>query len=452
MLDWITLAVVKLSDAFSDFWRDLSRDLKFRLEIIEDPDQAIPPGTDAVIVAAGGAEREAVEWLEAGVAGRATQPILVVGADPRRRTAVKIIRAGGQDYLVLPADLELLRNAVSEFIRQQGRPATRNTPAQSGVDSGAFRDIVGDSAALKEVLWLAARLLPRRDATVLILGETGTGKELLARALHSGGPRAGGPFVPVNCSALPANLVESELFGHERGAFTDAHAAKPGLFEIAQGGTLFLDEIGDLPLDVQAKLLRVLDDRHIRRVGGTAQQAVDVRIVAATNENLEAAVRAGDFREDLYYRLSVVVLRMPPLRSRDTDVILIAQDLLGRACLQHDLPVPTLSDDAKSALIGHSWPGNIRELKNVMERALLLSPPGELYLDPRISTPRTVDSDTSAILPFPASLHEIARSAARATLEQCGGNRSESARRLGISRRRLRGLLDEIGPDEERMA
>jgi DNA-binding NtrC family response regulator len=284
--------------------------------------------------------------------------------------------------------------------------------------------------------------MAHRNARALILGETGTGKELLARAIHAGSPRSGAPFVAVNCSAFPEHLIESELFGHERGSFTDAHSAKPGLFEMADNGTLFLDEIGDLPLSLQAKLLRVLEDGQIRRVGATRSRNVDVRILAATNDALPERVRQGRFREDLFFRLSAVVLRLPPLRERGDDVILVAEALLTRLAVEHQLPVPRLREDVRHRLRSHSWPGNIRELKNALERALLLSPPGALAVSELLAEPAV---QRAGPIPFPARLHEITTAAVQATVRLCSGNRSESARRLGISPRRLRRLLNGSG-------
>jgi two-component system response regulator HydG len=244
----------------------------------------------------------------------------------------------------------------------------------------------------------------------------------------------------VNCSAFPEHLIESELFGHERGSFTDAHAAKPGLFEMADTGTLFLDEIGDLPLSLQAKLLRLLEDKEIRRVGGTKPRTVDVRILAATNAHLSERVREKSFREDLFFRLSTVTLKLPPLRERGDDIILIAQAVLKRLAGEHHLPVPALTPEVCERLRRHSWPGNVRELKNAVERALLLSPPGELNVDELLPPGDPGAGDTP--IPFPAPLDQITSAAARATVKLCGGNRSESARRLSISTRRLRRLLN----------
>jgi transcriptional regulator with PAS, ATPase and Fis domain len=276
---------------------------------------------------------------------------------------------------------------------------------------------------------------------VLVGGETGTGKELLARALHYGSPRASDPFVEVNCAAIPVNLLESELFGHEKGAFTGAVAAKPGLFEIAHGGTLFLDEIATLPLELQPKLLRALETRSIRRVGGQQPRQVDVRVIAASHVDLGQAVRRGEFREDLYYRLNVVTLVLPPLREREDDVELLARTFVDWIAKSYGLPVPELSQEARTSLRAHRWPGNVRELRNVLERAVVLSPPGTLRLGPLDEARGRADS-TSGVLPFPAPLAEVVRTAAHAMLDLTGGNKSEAARRLGISRPRLQRLLD----------
>src|SRR3989440_5939097 len=441
------LSVIALSEAFQGFWNDLARAWG-RASALVGPAEAVTssPEMAAVIVAAGGAEREAVQWLEshpvpAGV------PALVVGTDPGRRTAMQLVTHGASDYFALPDDLEIFWHAVASAVNA----ARARAVGGSNGHADAFAAIVGESQAIKKDLARAARLLPHRNAGALIVGETGTGKELLARAIHEGGPRHGAPFVAVNCSALPEHLIESELFGHERGSFTDAQAAKPGLFEVADTGTLFLDEIGDLPLSLQAKLLRALEDTQIRRVGGTKSRTVDVRILAATNEQLACRVREGTFREDLFFRLSTVVLRLPPLRERGDDVIVLATALLERLAREHDLPVPTLTPDLCQRLRAHPWPGNVRELKNAIERALLLSPPGELSVDELLPA-ADPGPQLDGPIPFPAPLHTITAAAVRATVRLCGGNRSESARRLLISPRRLRRLLSggaEVDSDQE---
>jgi DNA-binding NtrC family response regulator len=438
------LSVVEISDAFREFWSDVGLDLGVPIEVRGALDGITPgPETIAVIVAAGGAEQDAIRWLESHRFA-AGLPVLVVATDGARRTATQVVARGASDYFALPEDLEVLRNTLVAAVKAcQARVA-----AGTGGNS-AFAGIVGSSPAIKDVLDRASRLLPHPNAGALIVGETGTGKELLARAIHEGGPRRVAPFVAINCSALPEHLIESELFGHERGAFTDAHAPKPGLFEVADGGTLFLDEIGEVPLGLQSKLLRAIETREIRRVGATKHRLVDVRILAATNEHLPNRVRDGSFREDLFFRLSTVVLKMPPLRERGDDILLIAEALLERYAREHGLPVPILTPDVRYRLTLHPWPGNVRELKNALERALLLSPSGELSAD-ELLPQENLQMEASGPIPFPAPLQEITTAAAHATLKLCGGNRSESARRLGISTRRLRRLLsgvDDFGPE-----
>jgi two-component system, NtrC family, response regulator HydG len=430
------LSVIAISEAFGGFWNALANDFDMALDVLGRGDPlTTQPETVAVIVAAGGAEREAIRWLESHRVPPGL-PTLVVGTDPGRRTAMQLVARGASDYFALPDDLEIFRNAVAAALTS-GR--ARAAAASNG-HGDAFSAIVGESQALKKELARAARLLAHRNAGALILGETGTGKELLAQAIHAGGPRRDAPFVAVNCSALPEHLIESELFGHERGSFTDAQAAKPGLFEVADTGTLFLDEIGDLPLGLQAKLLRVLEDKQIRRVGGTKWRKVDVRILAATNDQLPERVREGSFREDLFFRLSTVVLRLPPLRERGDDLMILAEALVARLAEEHGLPVPTLTPEVRQRMRVHPWPGNVRELKNAVERALLLSPAGELSVD-ELLPPVDPQVQGDGPIPFPAPLHKIASAAARATVQLCGGNRSESARRLLISPRRLRRLL-----------
>ncbi|MCH8145400.1 MAG: sigma-54-dependent Fis family transcriptional regulator [Gemmatimonadetes bacterium] len=440
-MEKIRIILVNFSESFAQVWDGLARDLGVEWEQLEgrDPDAA-GPDVAAFLLAAGGAEGDVVDWLDnhqppAGV------PTFAIGSDTGRRMATHIVSAGASDYFALPEDLEILRNSVAAAVERR-RVAMRRMVQQRGeAKNDAFASIIGESPAIKKVLARAARILQRADATILIDGETGTGKELVARGIHDGGPRRGAPFVAVNCSALPDRLIESELFGHERGAFTDATSTKPGLFEVADGGTIFLDEIGDLPLEVQAKFLRVLQDKQVRRVGGTKSRKVDLRIIAATNEDLPRHIQDGKFREDLYFRLSVITLTLPPLRERGDDLMLIVDALLKELAEHHDLPVPDITPQARRSLLDYHWPGNVRELRNAVERALLLSAPGEL--DPRELRPQ---SETIARqggpIPFPARLDDITVAAANAMLGLANGNRSEAARRLGISRRRLRRLLE----------
>ncbi len=444
----VTLVVVRLSDSFTEVWTELAGELAVDLRV-PGSDDAWTPGSEvaAVIVAAGGAERDALDWIESHESNGDTR-FVAVGADTSHRTAAQLVAAGASDYYALPGDLEALRNALKVAVDNRRSALRREAQRSTDRKDEAFDGIIGESPALKAALAPATRVLPHGDATILIVGETGTGKELLARALHEGGPRGGSPFVAVNCTALPAQLLESELFGHEKGAFTGAQAAKPGLFEVANGGTLMLDEIGDLAPELQSKLLRVLEDKQIRRVGGTSWRKADVRIIAATNEDLELAVRTGKFRQDLYYRLSVITLSLPPLREREDDSVRIAEVLLSRLATQYRLPTPPIDDDVRRALLAYHWPGNVRELKNAVERTLLLSPPGKLHAGELLQMRSGAPSGNGPI-PFPAPLDEITAAAARATLELCQGNRSEASRRLGISRARLARLLNNHLPADQ---
>ena len=437
------LIVVRLSESFADVWHQLAAGLGAELAVVvPDGVDGVPPGAAVALLAAGGAEREALDWLDRhGVPPNV--PVFVIGSDPGRRTAAQAVAHGAADYFALPEDTEILSNALTLAVTRRRQAAARAAAENTAGEFAAFQAIAGESPALKEVLRRASRLLRHAHGAALIVGETGTGKELLARAIHDGGPRRAAPFVPVNCSALPRGLIESELFGHEKGAFTDAHAVKPGLFEVADGGTLFLDELDTLPVDLQAKLLRVLEDQEIRRVGGTKSRKVDVRVIAASNASLEAAVQSGALRQDLYFRLGVVTLELPPLRERDGDVTIIAERLLASLAAHHRLPVPKLSGEARRALANRPWPGNVRELKNALERALLLSTPGELDLAELFPT-STPTANSAGTIPFPASLDAITAAAASAMLELCAGSVSEAARRLSVSRRRLRRLVQAV--------
>jgi two-component system response regulator HydG len=441
------LAVVTFSESFGAAIGPMLAELGG--ERVEWPREATPPDAAAALLLAGGCETEAIDWLaERTAAG----PVFLVGALPDHRVAAAAVRTGARDYFALPEDLEALRRTLERVAREaRGRTEAGRFAAAERVDHG-FDAIIGRSPALLQSLDVARRVARHRDVTVLLGGETGTGKELLARAIHYCGPRAAEPFVEINCAAIPEHLLESELFGHEKGSFTGAIAAKPGLFELAHGGTLFLDELGSLPLELQAKLLRVLEARTIRRVGGQESKSVDVRVMAATHVDLRAAVAEGTFREDLYYRLNVVSVVLPPLRDREGDVELLAQTFVHRISAAYGLPEPPLTAEARAALRRHQWPGNVRELRNVIERALVLSPPGELELGLGETPPAAIDAPPATgmalgALPFPADLGTIVRAAAAAMLERTGGNKSEAARRLGISRPRLQRLLDGLADD-----
>ncbi len=451
----LRLLVLKLSESFAEFWPLLAKELSVPLVEWSPASGAAPPlGTTAILIAAGGQEA-ALETTLTGLTIPRDLPLLAVGAATSHRLAAAAVAAGAADYFALPEDRDALRGALAAAVERRRAALDRSAFASLEAQAHAFREIAGESPALKAALSRAARVVPHADATVLVLGETGTGKELVARARHYGGPRAAAPFVELNCAALPAPLLESELFGHERGAFTDARTAKPGLFEVAEGGTLFLDEVDRLAPELQAKLLRALDQKTVRRLGATQSRAVDVRIVAATNSDLAGTVRAGNFREDLFYRLNVVTLELPPLRDRGDDVMILTGHFIRKFCVQYKLPEPPIGAAARRTLLAHQWPGNVRELRNLVERTLLLSPPGTFEVEPlaavRGPSPKAGAPATGKI-PFPALLSEIQRAAADAMVEATGGNRSEAARRLGISRSRLLRLLrgmDEEGSDVE---
>jgi two-component system response regulator HydG len=400
----------------------------------------VAPGALAVLLLAGGEELRAVEHLDRADAGNV--PVYVVGAAANHRMAAAAIREGARDYLALPEDLDLLRRTLERLKHEAlGRNAAKQFAADERATTG-FDVIFGESAALRHTLAQAERVARHRDVTVLIGGETGTGKELLARAIHYHGPRAAEPFVEINCAAIPATLLESELFGHEKGAFTGAIAAKPGLFEMAHGGSLFLDEVGEIPLELQPKLLRALESRSIRRVGASQGRTIDVRVIAATHRDLAREAAAGRFREDLYYRLNVVALLLPPLRDRSTDAELLAERFLEQLARSYGLAQPPLDETARETIRRHSWPGNVRELRNAVERALVLSTPGTLDAGLLAGASVVEPGGTGTGLPFPASLEQVIDAAVHRMLELTGGNKSEAARRLGISRPRLQRILD----------
>ncbi len=435
--------MVSLSESFRTSVDTLLRELD-AVVVPWSPDEGPPAAGQAVLVLAGGAEGAAGDL--AGALGRDPERrVFIAGASLDHRLSASLVRAGADDYFALPDDMEALKRALEQEARRQLTRAQAAQFAREEQAASGFAAIIGESPALRRTLEQARRVARHGDVTVLLGGETGTGKELLARAIHYEGPRATGPFVEVNCAAIPGTLLESELFGHEKGAFTGALAQKPGLFELAHGGTLFLDEVGTLPLELQAKILRALETLVIRRVGGQRTMQVDTRVIAATHADLRAAIVRGEFREDLFYRLNVVTLALPPLRERARDVELLAHAFLARLAHRYGLPVPPITPALAAALQAHPWPGNVRELRNSIERALVLSPPGTLdagVLFPERTARSPGSSGTS--LPFPADLDTITRNAAQAMLELTGGNKSETARRLGISRPRLNRILDEL--------
>jgi DNA-binding NtrC family response regulator len=376
-------------------------------------------------------------------------PVIVMTGFGSMETAVEAIREGAFDYISKPMNLEELKATVARAVTQRTRE-NQTHAKDAGREPEPIGTIIGRSAAMVEVYKTVARVAPTKS-TVLILGESGTGKELIARALHQHSPRAQRPFVAVDCGVLTETLLESELFGHVRGAFTGAVGDKKGVFEEAQGGTCFLDEIGDISPNLQAKLLRVLQEHEIRRVGGKDWIPVDVRVVAATNRNLQELVNNRTFRHDLYYRLNVLPLHLPPLRERIEDIPALARHFLRRYSYENGKDVTAISDEAIALLVAYRWPGNIRELENAIERAVALAPltvlmPDDLPLEVREgrvpSTPNEHPSGDVSFFAQNPTLEEVEKRYVQHVLSQTQGNIARAAKILDIDRRSLYRMLE----------
>lgn len=359
-------------------------------------------------------------------------PVAVITAYGSAENAVAALKAGAFDYLAKPVSLEQLRTLVKSALR---------LPSEARCAAGPL--VVGESPAMQQVAALIDKLA-RSQAPIYISGESGSGKELAARQIHARGPRAAAPFVPVNCGAIPENLMESEFFGYRKGAFTGADSDREGFFQAAQGGTLFLDEVADLPLPMQVKLLRAIQEKKVRKVGCTAEEPVDVRIICATHKNLRECVEAGSFRQDLYYRLNVIELRIPPLRERREDIPGLVRAMLARICGES---APTLTPAAWEALAHYPFPGNVRELENILERATALCSGACIDVaDLQLAAEEGPDPQGGRVgESLDDYLNRLERQAILAALEQTGGNRTAAARVLGISFRSLRYRLDRLG-------
>jgi DNA-binding NtrC family response regulator len=382
-------------------------------------------------------------------------PVVMLTGHGTVEHAVRAIKLGAYDFMLKPPDLDHL-GVVLERAIEHAR--LRREVDHLRATAPSAQPILGSSEALQRALSRLERAARGGTATVLLLGETGSGKELTARFLHEKSPRAAGPFIELNCSAIPEQLLESELYGHERGAFTDAKRFKKGLFELADGGTLFLDEIGEMAAPLQAKLLRVLETRTFRRVGGHAEIVVDVRVVAATHRDLSKMVAEGRFREDLYFRLNVVPVEIPALRERVGDVSILAEHFVQRFCRELGRPTAKLTAGALALLQAYAWPGNVRELKNVIERVVLLEAEDEIlaeHLPSEITRGASPTARVAASEPFPAGvvrpIADIEKLAIVHALAVCDGNKTRAATQLGISRQTLRTKLKEyaLGDDAE---
>jgi two-component system response regulator HydG len=388
-----------------------------------------------------------IELCERIVGSRPDLPVVVLTAFGSLDSAVAAIRAGAYDFINKPVELDVLAIAIDRAAAHRGlREEVKRLRLESG-RLPRFDALVGQSPAMQAAYDLIERVAAV-DANVLVTGESGTGKEVVARTIHDRSHRRGGPFVAINCAAMPEALLESELFGHTKGAYTDARTAEPGLFSRASRGTIFLDEIGDMPLGLQPKLLRVLQERTIRPVGGRDEVPVDVRVVVATNRDLESAIEDGRFREDLYYRINVVHIPLPPLRARAGDILPLAQHFLSHFAARATKSVAGIAPAAAEKLVAYSWPGNVRELQNCMERAVALTRFDQIGVDDlpdkirdyRRSHVLVSSDDPSELVP----LEEVERRYIGRVMEAVGGNKTAAARILGIERKRLYRMLDRL--------
>ena len=389
---------------------------------------------------------EGLAIIEAARSGRSAVPVIVITGTHAKHAALEAVKRGAYGFFEKPLDadevLHLVRQAVR--VRRLEQEIVHLRDALS--ESRGFSHLIGASTSLERTI-KQARAVASTTATVLLIGENGTGKEVLARAIHDESPRARGPFVGVSCAALPEALIESELFGHEKGAFTDAAQARKGRFELADGGTLFLDEISELSPPIQVKLLRVLQERAFERLGGTKTLSVDIRLIAASNRDLEQMIEAGTFRRDLFYRLNVVPLVLPPLRERQEDIPVLAAHFALKFATKHARPKPELDPELIDALQDYEWPGNVRELDNLIERIVVLTDGPKLGLEflPEQMLRVLPDADREDETTLDGAVRAVRRHLILEALQAEGGNKVAAAKRLGISRSYLHRLINEFG-------
>jgi DNA-binding NtrC family response regulator len=399
---------------------------------------------------------DGLEFLQMLKRTNATIPVVVMTAYGTVETAVEAMKAGAADYVLKPFSLEEIQLVIRKELDVH-RLREENLSLREALGRRyEFKNIVAHSPRMQEVLSIVERVAPM-NSTVLLGGESGVGKDLIARAIHQHSRRASGPFVKINCTAIPENLLESELFGYEKGAFTGAVSSKPGKFELADKGTIFLDEIGDVPSAIQVKLLRVLQEREFEHLGGTKTLKVDVRLVAATNRDLRAALEQGTFREDLYYRLNVVPISIPPLREHKEDIPYLVDHFIERFARESGKEISGIAPTALKLLMDFHWPGNVRELENIIERAAAFAEGAILDVrDIRLDlSPRFATGDSGAAgaaVPFPPegmTLEQYEDEIIREALRRAGGNKSQAARLLGLSRNALRYRLSRMGMTDE---
>ncbi len=391
-----------------------------------------------------------LEFLQAVKRHNAALPVVVMTAFGSVETAVEAMKAGASDYVLKPFSLSEMRMVIHKELDVHSLREENRSLREALGKRYSHPNVVARSAKMQEVLATVDRVAPT-NSTVLLGGESGVGKDLIARAIHEKSRRAAGPFIKINSTAIPENLLESELFGYEKGAFTGANASKPGKFELADKGTLFLDEIGDVPPVTQVKLLRVLQEREFERLGGTKTVKVDVRLIAATNRDLRVALEEGTFREDLYYRLNVVPIDIAPLRQRKEDIPDLVNLFISRFRGDSGKPVESITPEAMQILVNYHWPGNVRELQNIIERACALAKGtvlkvDDIHMDMR---PARAVNGASHFLPEGMTLEQWEDEMIRESLRRANGNKSQAARLLGLSRNALRYRLSKIGIADE---
>ena len=452
------LLVVEDDAGMRDFLAGGLRRRGYAAEVAGDGDSALASlasiDVDVVITDLNMRGMNGLELCERIVTNRPDVPVVVITAFGSVDSAIAAMRAGAYDFLTKPFEFEALELAVARAAQHRSLRAEVRRLRAEVAGAPPFAELVGESAPMQRLYDLMGRIAGS-DASVLITGESGTGKELVARALHRSSPRHAGPFVAINCAALPEPLLESELFGHVRGAFTDARADRVGLLAQASGGTLLFDEIGELPATLQPKLLRALQERRVRPVGGTREQPFDARVIAATNRDVDGMVEDGSFREDLFFRINVIHLSVPPLRDRGNDVLLLAQRFLEREAQRTGKPLAPIGPEVAERLLSYAWPGNVRELHNCIERAVALARYDRITVDDlperiqRYRAPASPSEEHGPLLP----LAEVERRHILRVLDECGGNQTMAARILGLARRTLhRKLAEYRASDPESLA
>ena len=453
-----SILVVDDDDAHRSMLRTMLRSWGFTVEEATDGDEAVERvrerAFDAVLSDVRMARMDGIHALKAMLEYNPALPVVLMTAYSSVETAVDALRLGAYDYLVKPLDFDLLRETLEQAIERSQHSVENRELRRQLTEASASQEIIGRSDQLKRMLGFIETVAPT-EATVLITGESGTGKELVARALHTASTRADKPLVTVNCAALTETLLESELFGHEKGAFTGADRRREGRFVQANGGTLFLDEIGEMPLQLQAKLLRALQQGEIQRVGSDIPITVDVRVIAATNRNLLREAQEKRFREDLFFRLNVISIEVPALRQRGDDIPLLAAYFLQRFAERNRKSIKGFSPQALDSMRRYQWPGNVRELENAVERAVILCC-GDLVTPAELPDtvahapePEEAPETAEAISLAGMALEDVERLAIEDTMRQTGDNKSEAARRLGITRATLHNKLRKYGLEQD---